>query len=85
MLSGQAAFQGEDVTEVLAVVVKMAANFDLLPSEIRPRVREALACCLEKDPRRRYRDIGDVKLELQKSLADPARLKCRLLQNRVRG
>ncbi|MBP1625481.1 MAG: serine/threonine protein kinase [Acidobacteria bacterium] len=70
MLTGQPAFQGEDVTEVLAAVVKLAPNLELLPAEIHPRVRETLACCLQKDLKKRYRDIGDVRLELEKALAD---------------
>jgi eukaryotic-like serine/threonine-protein kinase len=72
MLSGQPAFQGEDVTEILASVVKGGANFDLLPQSIHPRVREVLSRCLQKDPRRRYRDVGDVQFDLEQVLPDPS-------------
>ncbi len=70
MLTGQAAFQGDDVTEILAAVVKLDANLDLLPANLHPRVPEVLSCCLEKNLKDRYRDIGDVKLELAKAHAD---------------
>jgi serine/threonine protein kinase len=36
MLTGKAAFQGEDVTEILAAVVKSGVNLDLLPENIHP-------------------------------------------------
>jgi len=57
-------------------VVTRQPDWDALPAAVRPRTREVLRRCLEKDPRRRFRDIGDVRLELEESLsaAAPARL-----------
>jgi len=40
MFTGRAAFQGEDVTEILASVVKASVNLNALPSSIHPRIRE---------------------------------------------
>jgi serine/threonine-protein kinase len=71
MLTGQAAFQGEDVTEILASVVKGGANLDLLPADVHPRVREALIRCLQKDLRRRYPDIADARYEIEQAMSDP--------------
>jgi hypothetical protein len=71
MLTGQAAFQGEDVTEILAAVVKGGANLDLLPVNLHPRVHETVFRCLQKDLKKRYQDIGDVRFEIEQSLADP--------------
>jgi serine/threonine-protein kinase len=71
MLTGQAAFQGDDVTEILAAVVKLNANLELLPANIHPRVREVLSRCLQKDLRRRYSGIGDAQYEIEQVLADP--------------
>jgi Tol biopolymer transport system component len=71
MLTGQAAFQGEDITEILASVVKGGANLDLLPVSIHPRVREVLTRCLQKDLKRRYQDIGDVRYDIEQVLAEP--------------
>jgi serine/threonine-protein kinase len=72
MLTGQAAFQGEDVTEILAAVVKGGVNLDLLPANLPPRVREVVTRCLQKDLRRRYHDIADVRYEIEQALADPS-------------
>jgi eukaryotic-like serine/threonine-protein kinase len=71
MLTGQAAFQGEDVTEILAAVVKGGANLDLLPANLHPRVREVITRCLQKDLKRRYHGIADVRYEIEQALADP--------------
>ena len=72
MLTGQAAFQGEDVTEILAAVVKLGPNLDFLPANIHPRVREVIVRCLQKDVKRRYHDIADAKYEIEQALADPS-------------
>ncbi len=71
MLTGKAAFQGEDVTEILAAVVKSGVNLDLLPANIHPRAGEVITRCLQKDQKKRYRDIGDVQYEIEKVLTDP--------------
>jgi eukaryotic-like serine/threonine-protein kinase len=72
MLTGQATFQGEDVTEILAAVVKLGVNLDLLPANIHPKVREVITRCLQKDLKSRYQDIGDVRYEIGQALADPS-------------
>jgi len=71
MLTGHAAFGGEDVTEILAAVVKTDVNMDLLPADIHPGVCGLLARCVMKNQRDRYRDIGDVRFETRQILADP--------------
>ncbi len=71
MLTGQAAFQGEDITEILAAVVKGGANLDLLPANLHPRVQEAITRCLQKDLGRRYKDVSEAKYEIEQVLADP--------------
>jgi eukaryotic-like serine/threonine-protein kinase len=55
MVMGKSPFQGEDVTEMLASVVKSAPEIDEVPTRLKRLIRK----CLEKDPRKRLRDIGD--------------------------
>jgi len=55
MLTGERLFEGEDLTETLASVVKEEPLWDSVP----PQVQRLLKSCLEKDPRKRLRDIGD--------------------------
>ncbi len=71
MLTGQAAFQGDDVSEILASVIRAEPEWAFLPANLHWRLREILQCCLKKEPKARYHDIADVQLEIQKALADP--------------
>jgi eukaryotic-like serine/threonine-protein kinase len=71
MLTGRPAFEGEDASEILASIIKGSANLALLPADIHPGLRRLIARCLEKDVRKRYRDIGDVRYELDEIQSDP--------------
>jgi serine/threonine protein kinase/Tol biopolymer transport system component len=64
MLAGERAFKGGDVTEVLAAVIKDKVDLDALPARVPVRLRELIGRCLERDPRKRQRDAGDILLEL---------------------
>jgi eukaryotic-like serine/threonine-protein kinase len=55
MLTGRRLFDGEDVTETLALVIKGEPKWDGIPAN----VQRLLKACLEKDPAHRLRDIGD--------------------------
>ncbi len=65
MLSGQRAFRGEDVTDTIVSVVGKDANWTALPSSTPVPVRSLLRRCLDKDPRRRLRDIGECRIALE--------------------
>src|SRR5262245_4512471 len=66
MLTRSRAFSGEEVTEVLRADV----DWTKLP-DLHPRLVEVLKRCLRKDPGRRPRDIGDLRIELDEVSADP--------------
>ena len=61
MLTGQAAFLGETVSDTIARILEHEPDWNALPSTSLP-VRRALARCLDKDPKRRLRDIADVTM-----------------------
>jgi serine/threonine protein kinase/Tol biopolymer transport system component len=61
LLTGKRLFTGEDVTETLASVVKDQPDLSQLPTI----VRRLLERCLEKNPKKRLRDIGDAELLLE--------------------
>ena len=67
MLVGRRPFDGDDITLTLAEVVKSDPDLALLPAEVSPAIRHVLARCLQKDPKRRARDIGDVRLALDET------------------
>ena len=55
MVTGRRMFEGETVSHVLAAVLTQHVDLSAVP----PRIRRLLARCLEKDARKRLRDIGD--------------------------
>ncbi|MGE5832917.1 MAG: protein kinase domain-containing protein [Acidobacteriota bacterium] len=64
MLTGKLAFDGDDVSDTLANVLKREPDWGALPAETPSAVRRVLRRCLEKDPRRRIQDIADARLDL---------------------
>jgi serine/threonine-protein kinase len=70
MLSGRRPFDGETISDTLAAVLAKEPDWSLLPGTTPAAVRHLLARCLEKDPKRRLRDVGDARLELEELLAD---------------
>ncbi len=67
-LSGERAFRGDDAMDVIASVLTQEPRWDSLPASGPPALCKLLQRCLEKDPRRRLRDIGDARLELEELL-----------------
>ena len=68
MLTGRRAFDGEDVTETLAAIVKETPAWSALPP-LPPLVGLFLKQSLEKDPRKRLGDIREMRLALSGELA----------------
>ena len=64
MLTGKRAFEGDDISDTLASILKSEPNWSVLPADTPPSVRRVLRRCLEKDPRRRTHDIADARLDL---------------------
>jgi serine/threonine-protein kinase len=60
MLAGARAFKGDDVSDVIAAVLRQEIDWQALPAGTPAAVRRLLARCLERDPKARLRDIGDV-------------------------
>jgi len=55
MVTGRRAFDGEDASTILAAVIKTEPQWDGVPLQVRRLIEK----CLQKDPARRLRDIGD--------------------------
>jgi Tol biopolymer transport system component/predicted Ser/Thr protein kinase len=65
MLTGRRLFQGDDLTDTLAAVVRDKPDLSAVPAA----VRRLLEKCLEKDPKKRLRDISGVQLLLESETA----------------
>jgi serine/threonine protein kinase len=59
MLTGAKSFPGDTITDVLGAIVHKEPDWTLLPADTPAEVRALMRSCLEKEPRRRLRDIAD--------------------------
>jgi Tol biopolymer transport system component len=71
MLTGRAVFTGDDLTEVLASVVRAEPDWSVLPRDLPAPISRLLRRCLQKDRRNRLADLGDARLELDDALHGP--------------
>jgi serine/threonine protein kinase/Tfp pilus assembly protein PilF len=72
MLTGRTPFFSATASDVMAGILEREPNWDTLPPKTPPQIRHLLERCLEKDTRRRLRDIGDARLELIDAIGAPA-------------
>jgi serine/threonine protein kinase len=69
LLSGRQLFTADTVTDTLAAVVKDTPDWSALPAGTPAVIRRLLERCLRKDPKRRLRDIGEARVEIEDTLA----------------
>jgi len=65
MLSGRAAFGRDTLSDTIASIIEGAPDWSALPKATTPSVKRLIERCLQKDPKRRLRDIGDARAELE--------------------
>ena len=68
MLTGKRAFEGEDVSETIAAILRGEPDWSALDERVPQRLRWLLRRCVEKERRRRMADIDDVRIELEDCL-----------------
>jgi len=68
MLTGHVAFPGETVSDTIAAILGREPDWAALPATTPPLVARLLQRSLEKDLKRRLRDIGDARAELDDAL-----------------
>ncbi|MBI2215284.1 MAG: serine/threonine-protein kinase [Acidobacteria bacterium] len=73
MLTGQRLFSGETVSDTLAAVLTRRPDLTALPPDTPTAISWILERCLEPDPRKRLRDIGEARLAIERSHDEPAR------------
>jgi Tol biopolymer transport system component/predicted Ser/Thr protein kinase len=65
MIAGKRPFAGETVSDVVAAALAREPDFEIIPEPPRSIIEK----CLRKDPRLRWRDIGDVRMALDEKPA----------------
>ena len=71
MLTGKVVHRGKTVSDTLASVLARDPAWDELPSDTPRVVRRLLERCLEKESRERLRDVGEVRIAIERYLAAP--------------
>lgn len=71
MLSGQRPFTGATLSDTLASVLTTEPRWEVLPASLSTTVVRLLRRCLEKDLKRRLRDLGDARLEIDDARQSP--------------
>jgi eukaryotic-like serine/threonine-protein kinase len=71
-LTGKKLFQGEDVSETLASIIKGAPDWGALPGNTPPAIQLLLRKCLTKDRKRRLPDIAAARIDLADAIDDPS-------------
>jgi serine/threonine-protein kinase len=85
MLAGRRAFEGDNVSDTLASVLRGQPDWSALPQETPSAIRALLRRCLDRDPRERIADLGAAlfvikeqgTLEAEPGRGEPARTRWR--------
>jgi eukaryotic-like serine/threonine-protein kinase len=64
MLAGTRAFEGDDISDTLAAILRGEPSWSALPTSTPHHVVRLLRRCLERDPKKRLQAIGDARLEI---------------------
>jgi len=65
MLTGRKLFDAPTVSDTLAAVLRADLDWSALPAGLPSNIRTMLRRCLERDPKRRLRDIWAARIELE--------------------
>ena len=72
MLTGRRLFHGETISHTLADVLRAEIDFSKLPSDTPLSIRTLLRRCLDRDVKRRLRDIGEARIAIDQAATEPA-------------
>jgi serine/threonine protein kinase/Tfp pilus assembly protein PilF len=72
ILTGKAPFKSDTISGTLACILEHTPNWEMLPETTPANIQVLVRRCLEKDPRRRLRDIGDAVIEISETLRLPS-------------
>jgi eukaryotic-like serine/threonine-protein kinase len=73
LLTGQRTFSGPTITDAIAAILEREPVWAALPADTPSSVRRVLERCLQKDQKRRLRDIGEARVEIEDALTSPTK------------
>jgi serine/threonine protein kinase len=65
LLTGHRLFEGETVSHTLADVLRAPVDFDKLPKETPRAISGLVRRCLDRDVKKRLRDIGEARIAIE--------------------
>jgi Tol biopolymer transport system component len=74
MLTGRIAFRGDTLSDTIVAILDRTPDWSAVPADTPAVVLKLVRRCLEKDSRRRLRDIGDARHDLEDAFDEPAQL-----------
>jgi eukaryotic-like serine/threonine-protein kinase len=72
MLTGRRTFSASTTADTIAAILQREPDWSAIPQGTPSALRRLLSRCLEKDPRRRLRSVGDGRLDLEEALSGNA-------------
>jgi hypothetical protein len=69
LLTGKQAFQGDDISDILAAVIRAEPDWSRLPEATPPAIRTLLRRCLRKERRQRLQDAAGIRIEIEDILS----------------
>jgi len=72
MLTGERLFEGETISHTLADVLRAGIDLGKLPNDTPSAIRKLLRRCLDRDVRKRLRDIGEARIILEEPMEEAA-------------
>ena len=71
MLSGRDAFElGETMSDAIAAILTREPDWTALPADVPAHIRLLIRRCLQKDPQKRLRDIGDARIQIDEGTTE---------------
>jgi Tol biopolymer transport system component len=70
MLTGRRPFDGGTSSDTIAGILTREPEWTVLPAATPAKLRGLLTRCLEKDPKRRLRDIGEARIEIERLISE---------------
>ena len=72
MLTGWRLFKGETSSHTMAEVLRGPIDFGKLPADTPTPIRDLLQRCLNRDPKKRLRDIGEARIAIEEAMSGTA-------------
>lgn len=68
-LTGTPPFEGKTTADLIVRILRDTPDWSQLPPDVPASVKTILRRCLERDPRKRLKDAGDIAISLEEALA----------------